>query len=183
MQGMKNRLWQVTWGTWLSFAIAMGIVGRSWSAVANVIAFAVFLFCVRRNWRVLSGAPARNAAAGQLAREASAHGYLSTVLSRIWLILLMMAVTFAGSVYYVCREIDGSLYLSYAQAWPRVSEPTRQKFSAAMADGKITQWESADLLRSVIPDGGLSICSTTSACAQTPSEQGREVLKRTMGLS
>ncbi len=95
--------------------------------------------------------------------------------------VLIPVFSAAAAAYYVNQETEDYTYLSYAWAWPHANEHTRQLIREAMADGKISRWESAELVRVILDDvHALMTCPTGSDCRDITIEQAREKLREAM---
>lgn len=95
--------------------------------------------------------------------------------------VLMPALTACYAVYDVSQEVEPYTYTSYAWAWPRADEHTREVIREAMADGKISRWESPVLFRTIMDDvHGLMSCPAGEECRKKTVEQTRDMLREAM---
>lgn len=95
--------------------------------------------------------------------------------------VLMATFSAAASIYYVSQETEDYNYLSYASAWPHANEHTRQLIRDALSDGKISRWESSEILRAVLDDVQVLVtCPASSDCRSLTTEQARLTLRDAM---
>lgn len=99
----------------------------------------------------------------------------------LMLSVLIPVLSATAAVYYVNQEIEGHNYFAYVWAWPKANEQTRQLIREAMADGKISHWESAELVRVIFDDvHSLWTCPVGSDCSDITIEYAREKLIKAM---
>lgn len=95
--------------------------------------------------------------------------------------VLMPAFTACFAVYDVSQEVEPYTYTSYAWAWPHANENTREVIREAMADGKISRWESPVVFRTIMDDvHALMTCPAGNECRDKTVEQTREILQEAM---
>lgn len=72
---------------------------------------------------------------------------LETVMSYAGITLAGTLIGVIGGVVVAAQEVTPYTYQSFVEVWPKLDKDLKDEISAAMADGRISRWESTDLYR------------------------------------